>query len=625
VSSALHALAGALGIEPARPTGTGDWVPVPDETLLALCRALGADVVRAGDAPGALVELTARKLAEGTEPVSVAWDGAAPVLTLYRAAARVEDDFDVRVELEDDRACTWSRVECRVTARAEPGEIVALEVTLPYAPPFGAHTVTVTGSRRTATVTVLAAPRRPRARLGDRAWGLFAPLYALHDAASTTGDLGTLRRFAAWAATHGADAVGTLPILATFVGHGDEPCDPSPYAPVSRTFWNETYLDLADLGVPPIVERRGGERTVDLPALARTRRRMLEPLARAGESDPDLHRWRDERPDVTGYARFRAKLEGSGASGVRYHEYVQWQCERQLDRLARALDASGQALHLDFPVGTHRLGYDVARDPELFVRDVSVGAPPDAFQAHGQNWGFPPVHPQRARRAGHAYLRDCLTAHLRFSRLLRLDHVMGLDRLWFVPEGAPATDGAYVSAAAEEQWAAVCLVADRYEARIVGEDLGTVPAETELALRDHDALGMWVTQFQIPARGRVNPPTAQQLACTGTHDLPTFATWWQDLDAARRATLIRTVQLSNTDATEVLRAVYAWLGASDAAIVIATLEDLWLEHEAQNRPGTPASENFRNRAAHAIDDFDAVPSVPRLLTALDTARRSSMR
>jgi 4-alpha-glucanotransferase len=630
----LHALAGALGIEPLRPSAAGEPGAVPDYTLLALCRALGADVHRPEDAAAALDARAGAAIAAGLEPVAVAWDGAAPVLTRHCAPGATADVFDVVVELESGDVRSWKGSDC---GHGEPRHTatgaVSIDVVLPTRLPTGAHTVTLTAGARSARATILCAPRRLPFPFGDPTWGLFVPTYALHDEGADTGDFRTLHHFATWAASRGARVVGTLPLLATFLGAGSEPCDPSPYAPVSRRFWNEVFLDVEALGAGRGLEADRG-RTVDLPRVAAARRRRLEPLAEASRTDLDLHRWRRARPEVTDYARFRAEREGSGENGVRYHEYVQWQCEQQLARLARDLETREQVLSMDFPVGTHRDGFDVARQPDLFVRDVSVGAPPDSFQSGGQNWGFPPLAPDATRRTGHAYLRECLGTQLRFSKLLRIDHVMGMHRLWFVPENAPATDGAYVRYAAEEQWAAVCVVAAQHGAGIVGEDLGTVAPETEAALEVHGALGMWVAQFDVPATGAPVPPSRRQLACTSTHDLPTFATWWHELDRDTRTHLVLALPAIDSvlgrsgapdDAPAVLRALYAWLGRSEARVVIAMLEDLWLETEPQNRPGTPGRENFRGRAAYPIEAFDDLAHVTQLLSALDAARRRTDR
>jgi 4-alpha-glucanotransferase len=136
---------------------------------------------------------------------------------------------------------------------------------------------------------------------------------------------------------------------------------------------------------------------------------------------------------------------------------------------------------------------------------------------------------------------------------------------------------------------------------------------------------MWVLPFETPSTGAIAPPTTEQLACVDTHDTPPFATWWADLDPERRAVLLETVRgvsedLDEHDPTSVLGAILAWLGASDAPVVVATLEDLWLETEPQNRPGTPADENFRHRGRHGTDELDDLAALDRLLRILDDAR-----
>jgi 4-alpha-glucanotransferase len=201
---------------------------------------------------------------------------------------------------------------------------------------------------------------------------------------------------------------------------------------------------------------------------------------------------------------------------------------------------------------------------------------------------------------------------------------MGLHRLWVIPGGAGPADGAYLRFPADEQWAAVCIEAARAHGGVVGENLGTVPPETEGALAAHGVLGTWVAQF-APGAGA---PPARSLACVDTHDLPTFASWWHDLDPARRGELLETLREAGAlDTTygeilapdDVHAALLEWLGASDAALVLVTLEDLWLEAEAQNRPGTHAHQSFRRRFAYGVDDLDALDA--GVLARLDGARR----
>ena len=601
--SALHELARALGVEREWQAYDGTVCRVDDHHLLALARILGADVRSPSDAERALAGLRAEREARLVEPVVVAWDGE-PVVVEVGA-----DDVTAVLEYEDGRVDEW-----RVAGHA---------VALPSLP-TGAHRLTVVAGARDARATILAAPSRLPALPGSSRWGVFAPLYALHAGArETTGDLEALERLAEWAGRRGASVVGTLPLLALFVGHGREPLATGPYQPVSRCFWNELFIPLAGVADPSPGEH------VDLRALARVRRPHLEAEAERARGDAAFAAFLAARPDVVAYARFRAAAEGEGRSAARYHEYVQWRMESELGRRRDTMDARGQALYLDLPVGTHPDGFDVASRPGLFVREASIGAPPDEFQPEGQDWGLAPIDPRAARSDAHRYLRECLGAHMRHARLLRIDHVMGLHRLWIVPRGAPPTAGAYVRYPADEHWAAVCLEAARHGTQIVGENLGTVPEDTDAALHEHRALGMWVAEFHAPER-----PHAGTLATIGTHDLPTFATWWHDLEPRHRGRLLDALraggQLATTygevlDPQDVHEALLAWMGESDAEVVLVTLEDLWLETQAQNEPGSDSHQNFSRRFAFGIRDLDSAAELDparRALDRLDRARRA---
>ena len=266
----LQELADAFGIELTRPTADGSFAAVPDETLVALVSRVGRDAAstrgrRRRTRPSARRARhgrdRARRRSRGTTP--------APSSRCTATADRVDDAFTVTVELEAGESIEWSHTDCRAGEVRDAGNgVVAVTVVLPSPLPHGAHRVHVARGAGSHTATLLAAPRRPTPLATRRRWGVFAPLYALHDNASpASGDLGTLRRFADWAAPHGATIVGTLPLLATFLGHGAEPCDPSPYAPVSRRFWNEVYLDAAPILGAALDEPVPGE-FVDLPALA---------------------------------------------------------------------------------------------------------------------------------------------------------------------------------------------------------------------------------------------------------------------------------------------------------------------------------------------------------------------
>jgi 4-alpha-glucanotransferase len=645
----LHALARAKGVEVRWRANDGTMQTCSDDTLIAVLQMLRIDIRRPDDAAAARVALRNDRAATVVDPVAVAWDDAHPTLRVRLPPSEAGEGFSVVVEPESGQACEdenrWTRAEVRVRAGAAAADVVELTVELPRSFDPGRYRVGFETATTAGTATLIVAPTRLPAVGGKRAWGVFAPVYALHARERDgTGDLGALDRLARWVGDRGGEVIGTLPMLSMFVGHGEEPCDPSPYAPVSRRYWNELFLDLGalpDLAPTGSFEEPAPGRLVDLPRLAAARRPLLEEARRHLDTRPqrrgELEQWLDAHPDARAYAAFRAALEGSGPAGNAVHEYAQWMMSTQLAALSTTLDARGQTLYVDLPVGTHRMGYDVAAHPALFLRDASVGAPPDDFQPMGQDWGFPPVDPGAARADGYAYLASCLTEQLRYARRLRLDHVMGLDRLWMIPAGASATDGAYVHYEADEQWATVVLAAFRNGGSIIGEDLGTVPRATDRAIRRHRALGMWVVQFELPEAEDVaaEPPGGGVLACLDTHDLPTFATWWHQLAPIPRGALLAALRASGDLDTEysetispdeVLVATLSWLGRSRAPLVLAALEDLWLEPDPQNIPGSDNQDaTFRQRTAFGLDELDDVASVKTALDALDHARRTSVQ
>ncbi len=640
----LHALARSKGVEVRWRAQDGSRQTCSDETLLAILQMLRVDVARPDDAARARADLYREHRDLLIDPVTVAWDGAMPRVSIRLPGADAEADFAIVVTTESNDELRWTRrdLSAQTSATTDRHGNIDLVVGLPRGFDPGRHDLRLTVGNREARSTLIAAPTRIASGT-TRAWGVFAPVYALHTRAdSGMGDLRALDRLGQWIAGRGGTVIGTLPILAMFVGHGKEPCDPSPYAPVSRRFWNELYLDLRalpELSGASDLPTPASARSLDLPGLAASRRPFLEAAATRIDESPvrrrELEQWLTTRPEATAYAEFRAALEGTGRGGVAVHEYAQWSMASQLTALASSLAGRGQSLYIDLPVGTHREGYDVATRPELFARSGSVGAPPDDFQPTGQDWGFPPLDPDAARADGHAYLAACLDEQLQYARHLRLDHVMGLHRLWMIPAGAPGSDGAYVHYPAEEHWATICLATARHHATIVGENLGTVPLATDRAMRRHRALGMWVVEFELPdeagaAEARVDAPGAGVLACIDTHDLPTFAGWWAALEQGPRRALLATLRASgdldagDAEPAAVLGAVLAWMGRSRAPLVIASLEDLWLEPMPQNIPGAGhEAETFRQRAAHGIEEFDSLPTVRRALDRLALARRSA--
>jgi 4-alpha-glucanotransferase len=672
----LRALAKAWGVTASYTGSDGRRHHASRDALVGVLRALGAPIERAEDATDALRARHASVAAELVEPVTVSWGTRAPVVAVRSPSIDATPPIVLTIALDDGSTRTVRGEDC--TVEDVPG-VPARRFTLPERLPYGAHTVTASAGPSEASTRLLCAPRHAVAFATARAWGVFAPVYALrttsHDA--LPGDFGDLDALARFVSGLGATVVGTLPVLAAFL---DEPFEPSPYSPVSRRFWNELYVDTSRLpGSPrsraPVARP---DALVDFrTAFARTRA-ALETAA--PNADPDaLGAFLERRPDTERYARFRAAVERHGADSTRwpaawrtegipdgavdpravaYHRYAQFVADAQLGELAAGLRERGQALYLDFPLGTHRDGFDVWDAGDLFVRDASVGAPPDDFFSSGQNWGFPPVHPEISRIDGHAHLAACIEHHLTHAGLLRIDHVMGLHRLWWVPPDHEPTDGAYVRYPADELYARLTLASTRHGAALIGENLGTVPPEVHRSLRRHGLGGMHVVQFEVDtdAVGGVRSTARGSLSALDTHDTATFAGFWTGAAIAERVRLglesaddaerdqkeraelrhrlvvaLRDAGLlargagdgSDIDASAVMRALLELIGRSDASIILVALEDLWLETAAQNTPGTQAAENWRRPAAHAIDELAGVPGLVETLRRLDAARGGS--
>jgi 4-alpha-glucanotransferase len=521
-----------------------------------------------------------------------------------------------------------------------------------------------------------------------RAIGVFLPHHALHtDRTRGLGDLTALAELGRVAAAKGATVLATLPLLPTFL-HAGAPYEPSPYAPVSRLFWGEHLVDPTATPewerAPAARERLETARAagelgrlrdpelVDPKGAWALQRDLLSALADA-ETARALAAWADARPENRAYARFRAATEqhgpwpawprahdGDGGPGVavdpareRLWIYAQRTAEAQLAALKGALEAVGARLYLDLPIGVHPDSFDTWYwGDAVFARGVSAGAPPDPYFPSGQDWGFPPIEPRRSAAIdGHGYLLACLRAHASMAHLLRLDHVMGFYRLYWVPSGLGARDGVYVRYPAEAWWAALCIASHEGGCAVVGENLGMVPPEVDATLAELSVRGMAVGQFHIthdPAHP-LRPIPAGCVASLNTHDTPTFAGWWrgEDLDtvqalgwlptervdAERRG---REVQrraispladrgaLAGTGAPQPLRiaaGLYRALAEGPAHLVLVNLEDLWAEDRPHNVPGTWRERpNWLRRARPSVDDIAASPIVAAVLADLRERR-----
>ncbi|KJS72448.1 MAG: 4-alpha-glucanotransferase [Desulfotomaculum sp. BICA1-6] len=673
---ALEQLVRLYGITTKYQDFTGGLRQASPHTLLAALGALGAPVAGAADIPDALHRRRLELWSRRCEPVAVCRAGEKPALELRLEADRCTGRILVRLEPEAGAPRQWiCELALLPVVRAEKVagvDYTARRLLLPAGLPPGYHRLTIQFSDSVCETTLISAPARAYALPAgeDRLWGVFVPLYALRSKGSwAAGDVTDLETLHNWVRSLGGSLAGTLPLLAAFL---DDPFDPSPYAPVSRMFWNEFYLDvtripeleicppaqelltspafqteIANLRQAPLVDYRQG---------MIVKRKALELLADccytgASTRLGQLRRWAAENPDVQDYARFRAAVVRQGSvwtkwpkhmrsgelrpddfdpEAERYHLYVQWVAHQQFHNLAVRAREHGPGLYLDFPLGVHGSGYDVWREQSAFATGATCGAPPDRLNTRGQNWGFPPLHPDGLRQQAYRYFIAGLRHHLRHAGVLRLDHVMGMHRLFWIPAGLPAGEGVYVHYPAEEFYAILALESRRHRTILVGEDLGTVPESVRAAMSRNGLSRMYVLPFEfnpVPRRG-LRPVPAGSLACVNTHDMPTFTAYWRQSEPGTRAALARFLYhrgLLKTPAGNVqtvLKACYKYLAAGPAGIVLVNLEDLWLETAPQNIPGTgPEKPNWRRKARRDLEDLNRMAGVLEILRAIDRLRK----
>jgi len=672
----LRRLARAHGVEPSyRPAG-GEEREASDEALLAVLAALGSPVTTEADVEVALRREEARRRARRIAPVQVVRDGAAlEVLLRDPPEGPGSGRMACLLQLEGGESLEWTvrPEDLAVTKLDDPGgssrTATFRTLQLPSPVPHGVHRLRFDARNEGWLI------RAPRTVYGGgptgrnpREWGVFLPLHALRTETDWgVGDLPGLLEFRAWAAARGAHAVASLPLLTTYL---DAPLEPSPYSPVSRLFWNELYLDptrapefarcreAQELVASPGFERHlaalRSREEVDYAEVYAVKRRVLEMLARTAFEDGDaaanpLGSAR-RNPELLRYAHFRSRFQSGGTGWwertrgepsdletdlgsldetARYHVYVQALLDREIGGQGAGGGGALPDLYLDLPLGCHSRGYDPWRWPDLFADGASVGAPPDLMNRDGQNWGFPPIHPQVSRKEGHRYWRESLRTLLEPSGVLRVDHVMALHRLYWIPDGMPASEGVYVRYPAEEFYAILALESCRAACTVVGEDLGTVPAEVPEAMTRNGLLRMYVLPFELDPEAGARPVMPESQVSLNTHDMPTFVAFAEALDRTDPAALeaLRRrleadgylTDAASDDLLDLLHACLRMLADSPARLLLVNLEDLWLEERPQNVPGTGhEGGSWTRRARYTLGELDDVPEVR---AALDEIRR----
>ncbi|WP_445276874.1 4-alpha-glucanotransferase [Streptomyces sp. DSM 41033] len=697
----LSRLAALHGVATSFSPSADVTVSVPDDTVTAVLAALGVDADTPAEVRRSLAAAESAAASRLLPPTVVVWSGE----PLPAALTGLPAGALLTVDPEPGTAGAPSPLRMRVLPAPAPSGDAPTTPSWWTDPPLGVHRLAVrTPDHHHATATLVVAPDRVR-QPPARTHGFLVQLYSLLSERSWgMGDLSDLADLAAWAGrTLGSGFVQVNPLHAAVPG---SPTDPSPYRPSSRRFPDPVHLHIESIpeyghvaepgrtalddlrqqaaALREAVLNKGA--LIDRDAVWALKKQALEivhevPLApgrRAAYCDflagqgqaledhalwcalAEVHgpRWRDwpeglRDPRSPQSTRARTEL----LDRVDFHCRLAWLTDTQLATAQSAARESGMAVGIvhDLAVGVHPDGADTWAQQDAFALGMSVGAPPDAFNAHGQDWGLPPWRPDALAASGYAPYRHLLRGLLAHAGALRIDHVMGLFRLWWVPEGQPPTEGAYVSQDAEAMLAVLVLEAHRAGAVVIGEDLGTVEPGVREALARRGVLGTSVLWFERDWGGTGRPLAPEKwredcVATATTHDLPSTAARLtgehvtlrhrlgllprgleQELaeDAADTAewlaylARLRLLPEGDGDEEAAVRAVHRFLRRTPARMAGVWLPDTVGDRRPQNLPGTwDQYPNWRLPVADAeghpvtLEEITASPRLHRLMAVL---------
>lgn len=657
---ALAALADRFGILPAFHDLSGVERRVSRDTQVALLRANGLDV-----GSDALIRET---LAEGTALDAERWCPTELIVT-SRTPCVLEFGAGARWHLCGD---------CPETLLAEGGgeEGIALPPL-----PSGVYDLVVEFRDRSETVLVLAAPPRlPQVEDVSgrtRLWGLNAALYGLQSERNAgLGDYEDLACLGEVAAGAGAGFLGINPVHA--LGTAEEEAI-SPYSPSHRGYLNTSHIALdripglgASTAAKEVLEgiSLGAARLHRSELLQYTTHRtahnqaleaLFDVFRREADtaSKTDFTRWSGSAgSDLAAFAAFEAATEAYGSdwrswpadvqrqersssprserlARIQYHQWLQWVAEHQLTAAQQRSRSRGMALglYLDLAVGPRRGGAETWCEADVIAEGVSIGAPPDHLSPGGQNWNLAAFAPRKLRARKYEPFRRILANSMRDAGILRIDHVLGLNRSFWVPDdGSP---GGYIRQPFDALVALIKIEAERAGAVVVGEDLGLVPEGFRARMRQDGFYGYSVLQYERNGNGQFRKPSdydSQVLACFGTHDTPTlqgFARgcdidWWRSLNWVSQADEATVRERRHADvaalgalgspgaagADPLFRSVHATLAQSPATLVAVQLDDVLGEHEAQNLPGTINEHpNWRRKYTVSPEMLDTNPDL----------------
>ncbi|KFI63774.1 4-alpha-glucanotransferase [Bifidobacterium cuniculi] len=668
----LIRLAQMVGVATSYTGLSHDFHEISDEVLVAILASLGIDASGDEAVAASLATVERGQLLRLIDPTVLHVQGRETHVTLHIG---ITDAPTVTLTLEDGTEYGGQLVVNplpEVKPREVDGIFIAeAQLVLPDDIPVGYHTLHVVNGDRTQDATLISAPERIQMldSMQDGAlWGWMAQLYSIRSADSWgVGDFSDLRELLVNGKRYtDADFVLVNPL------HAAEPVDPltpSPYLPVSRRFVNFTYIRPEDvpeyntLGAedqakikamrakveafnadPQLIDRdamwlekKPALRIIFDAGLSEERQKEFDAYKEAcgedleayatwclcyqqwGKPEPDPENWEvkltKDSPEVT-------RLRGEYQLDLEFYRWLEWTAMQQLHAAQQAAKTAGMKLGImsDMAVGVHPQGSEVWWNPERFAKGATVGAPPDMFNQQGQNWSQPPLSPLALKETGYLSYREMVRGMFDCAGAVRIDHILGLFRLWWIPDGHPASDGTYVYYDHNVMLGILAIEASRVNGIVVGEDLGVVPSYVQESLGSHGILGCAVEWFE-QMDGVFTPPKHWRpyaLASVNTHDLPPAAGYleyehvkirerlglltegadefMQSARVEHQAMLQMLVDEGYLDPEvladeanredEVVEALYRGLKGSPCKLLAASLVDAVGEKRAQNQPGT---------------------------------------
>ena len=719
----LRRLADLAGIESHYWDIEGARHETSPDTARRLLSAMGFPADSTADLASSLAAVEEKEWRRVLPPVLIVRQGHHSPVPVHLPADAAPASIGWRVVLEDGGvrtgACALHEIATEARRPIDGRTVERLALPLSDLPP-GYHEFRLENISGASPMPLIVAPPRchlpPPIAEGGKCWGLSAQLYSVrstHDWGA--GDFSDLGRLAEWSAGLGADALGLNPLHALFPS---SPENASPYSPNSRLFRNAINLDVTAIPdypgcaeahrrmeSPAFKEALAAAQDaafVDYSAVTRLKFELLELLyatfrdtclASANDARADaFHRFQTEGgKQLHRFAQFQhlsevfatndwtqwpppfrdpesedtAAFSRDHAERVSFFAYIQWQADLQVAAAAKRAREAGMAVGLygDVAVSVDPSGADHWSRQDVFAGGARIGAPPDPFNALGQEWGVVPMNPWRLRENAYADVIALLRANMRHAGALRIDHIMGLQHLYWIPTGCAASTGAYVTYPFEDLLGILALESHRNACLVVGEALGTVPEGFRPRMARENILSYHVLYFEAQHGRQRRPEDYPDMAaaCVSTHDLATLRGFWHgtDLEARLRLGLYRsdedgwrarderkhdkwlllralaeegmlppgldTDRLDDIDMTHALAtAIHAYLARSSACLFMVQLDDLVGEEQQVNLPGTTSQyPNWRRRLSMSLEAIAADPALAGIARTISQERANA--